>query len=309
MMQNVVNVLSDQMPKLIGAAIIAVIGALGFWLTPLKEIVLQQLYPERVEVSLIADRQAISSGQAVEVQIKIAQLSTFPVSKGIARLHFDTDMLTLSPESSQSVNTGEISGATALEKHFVLFGRDGKSGKTEVHATLETKFNTYKSPLLIVELLQRREVSAPYIEQHGSQAINLSGEWHIEVAGVYGAMNIMQDSRNNITGTYSLENIAKADNLTVDGYKDGTSFKVFFNRDREGARRWRVDANFSINPSDKRFVEIKGCAFLIGKDSAVTEDSPVASGDKDASCARPRNYVGWKGLSVSTFYATAQMQR
>jgi hypothetical protein len=306
---KIVDFLRQQITTVLGAATLAILGALGFWLTPVKDIVLQRLYPERAEVSLIADRNAISSGQAIEVRIKIVQLSTFPVGKGVARLHFDQDVLALSPETSQSVNTGEISGATALDKPFVLFGRQGKSGKTELYATLETKAQTYKSAPLVVDVSLRREVTAPYIEQHGGQAINLSGEWHIEIGGEPGKMSISQDSKNAITGTYQLENAPQSPRLIVDGYKDGTSFKVFFYRDKEGTRRWRADANFAINPSDTRFVEIKGCAYSIGKDSSVTDDSIVGGPDNDASCTHLRNYVGWKGLGVSTFYATAEMQR
>jgi len=309
LMEKIADFLRPQVTTLVGAAVLAVVGALGFWLTPLKDIVLQRLYPERAEVSIIADRNSISAGQAVEIQIKIAQLSTFPVGKGVVRLHFDPELLALPPEASPSVNTGEISGVTALDKPFVLFGRPGKSGKAEVHATLQTKARTYASAPLSVEVSPRREVTAPYIEQHGSQAINLSGEWHIEIGGVRGRMTIAQDPKNNITGTYELESAAPASSLMVDGYKDGTSFKVFFYRDREGSRRWRADANFAINPSDTRFVEIKGCAYSIARDSTVTEDSVAGAADKDAPCAHSRSYVGWKGSGGSTFYATAQMAR
>jgi hypothetical protein len=310
LMEKIADFLRPQVTTLVGAAVLAVVGALGFWLTPLKDIVLQRLYPERAEVSIIADRNSISAGQAVEVQIKIAQFSTFPVGKGVARLHFDQELLALPPDASSSVNTGEISGVTTLDKHFVLLGLHGKSGKAEVYATLQTKARTYRSAPLSVEVSPRREVTAaPYIEQHGSQAINLSGEWHIEIGGSSGRMTIAQDPKNSITGTYELESAAPASRLTVDGYKDGTSFKVFFYRDREGSRRWRADANFAINPSDTRFVEIKGCAYSIARDSTVTEDSVAGAADKDAPCAHSRSYVGWKGSGGSTFYATAQMAR
>jgi hypothetical protein len=307
--EKVADFLRQQITTLLGAAVLAVVGALGFWLTPLKDIVLQRLYPERADVSIIADRQAISAGQALEVQIKIGQLSTFPVGKGVARLQFDQELLTLAPEASPSVNTGEISGVTALDKRFVLFARPGKSGKAELHATLQTKASTYRSAPLTVEVSPQQEVTAPYIEQHGSQAINLSGEWHIEIGGVPGRMTIAQDPKNNITGTYELESTAAATSLTVDGYKDGTSFKVFFYRNREGSRRWRADANFAVNPTDTRFIEIKGCAYSIARDSTVTEDSVAGTADKDAPCAHSRSYVGWRGSGGSTFYATAQMAR
>jgi hypothetical protein len=307
-MQGAADFLRAQMDKVLAAVILGAVTALGFWLTPLKDIILQRLYPERAEVSLIADRNSIAAGQPVQLQIKIAQQSTFPVSKGVIRLHFDPTILVLSPESTPSLNTDVIAGAAVLEKHFVLFGREGRAAKTQLHATLETKFDTYSSPALTVELLQRRESTAPYIEQHGSQAINLSGEWHIEIGGVHGTMKIAQDSKNNITGSYRLTGGGTSEG-TIEGYKDGTSFKVFFYRGTENTRRWRVDSNFAINPTDKRFVEIKGCAYSIQKDSRISEDSPVELGDKSASCARPRNYVGWRGVGASTFYATAQMQR
>src|SRR5262249_52039484 len=151
--------------------------------------------------------------------------------------------------------------------------RPGKTGKAELHATLQTKFNTYTSKPVTVEVSPRREATAPFIEQHGSQALNLSGEWRIEIGMANRRMAILQDGQSNIKGTYELEGAEGAKKLVVDGYKDGTSFKVFFYRNQEGSRRWRVDANFAVNQSDRQFVEIKGCAYSIVSDSTVTEDS------------------------------------
>ncbi len=295
----------QQANVVIGAAVLALVGAVGFWLTPLRDLAMQRLYPERAELLLIPDRASLTAGQPVQIQVKISQKSSLPTTAGLATLHFDTTALTLAPDTVGSMNTGAVSGAMTLDKPFVLFALGRSARDTEVHATLETRHGTYRSPALKIQVIDQPRGEVPFIEHHGSQAINLSGGWHIELGAARGDMKVTQDAGNNVTGTYIIEGLPGR--LKLDGYKDGTSFKVFLFRDDAGTRRWRVDANFALNPSDKRFVEIRGCAFDIQRDARVTADSGLSS-TSSGDCPSSRNYVGWRGLGVSQFYATAQIR-
>lgn len=292
--------LRDQTKTVAGALAVALMGAFAFWLSPLKVVVLNKVYPERADVEVIADTTSLSPGQALQVQVKIAQRSTFPVSNGLTTLHFDSSALVLSPDTARNVNTGPVEGARILDKPFVLFPAPGKSGTTELYATLQTKFGTYTAPRVRLEVMAPREIKAPYIERHGTHALNLSGRWRIEIGGSTGFMEITQDARNDVAGTYAVDGMRDTP-MRVHGYKDGTSFYVFFDRTKGGDRRWRIAANFAINKSDTRFVEMEGCAYGIQQDANILTDSP------DSMCTRPRNYTGWRGIAASRFYATAQM--
>lgn len=302
---------AEYLKPLVATAAVALAGAVGFWLTPLKDTIFYELYPEKADISLSLDRSSISPGQPVQVHVKISQVSSSPVTKGRVTLHFEPTLLSRAPGIPPYLDTSEANGVQTLDKPFVLFAGQNP-GKVELFATLETRFGTHTSPRVPLELISQRDVRAPYLEQHdGSHAINLSGEWHIEIGGAHGTMKIAQDAKNNVTGTYAVETVTRGPE-TVDGYKDGTRFSVSLYRQDADKRRRRVEANFCRNASDPRYVEIRGCAYEVERDPAVTKAVAVERDPKECvppPCAESRNYMGWRGVGVLSFYATAQMRQ
>lgn len=151
-------------------------------------------------------------------------------------------------------------------------------------------------------MLERPTTNIPYLEMTDTSRVNLSGLWPISLGAEHGQMEIRQDEKNRIQGNYVLEDERKGQ---VDGFKDGTSFRVFFQWSQPGVEKLRIEASFKINELDKRYIEMEGCAYGLAKDNNVKMDA----GGKDKSCKDVRDYVGWKGVTVTSFYATAQLRQ
>jgi hypothetical protein len=290
------------------AVLVAVCIGLALLLPAVRQTVLQRLFPEDAEVTLVLDRDSLRRGQFLQIQIKVTQRSLFPVNSGLVRLHIDSAHLSLAPDVEHPVRISPVTGTILLPKPLVMFATSDKAVGSPVFATLETRFGTYRSAVSTVEIIDAPS-DQPYLEGSGSQTINLTGSWHIELGGLIGRMTIRQDVRNNVTGTYVLDSLPESADLKVEGFKDGTSFKVFLDRDSTRTRRWRIDANFALNPADRRFIEIKGCAFLLQRDMTITEDTVPTTVGSTLDCSMARSYVGWKGLSASTFGASAEMRQ
>ena len=237
------------------------------------------------------------------MRIGARPLSEIGVSAGVVKLIYNPELLSLAPDSSESFNAKEIESARLLEGHYTLFSKAKAAAPTTLSATYTTKYGKFEATPITILLRPQSETTAPFIERSGSKEINLSGEWRIEVGALSGGMKIRQDQRNDIHGTYWLLTSNGREELAIEGYKDGTSFKVFLLRDPNDITRWRIDSNFALNATDSRFIEIKGCAYAITRDALINKDSAVES-DK----CQARSYVGWKGTGASVFYATAQIK-
>jgi hypothetical protein len=274
---------SRRVVMLVVAALIIAIGVLVPWKT-----VRQRLYPEKATVVLSVDRASLSQGQSIQVHVEISQQSMFPVTKGVLRLQVDPEFLAFPPGAEAALNTEEIAGVVRLPKPFVLFAASNKTGKTEISATLQTMSGTYRAPVVSVNVSPSSARNRPFIEAQGGNGLNVTGEWRIEVGGVLGTMFVQEYANHTVAGTYHLDSMEDGITMKVEGFKDGTTFKVFFERPGN-ARRLRVDANFKVNPTDTRFVEMTGCAFLIQRDTSITEDSPQSFYAKGSGCSGPRN--------------------
>lgn len=273
---------------------------------PVKQKMLHSVWKENPTIQLTCNPCEIAMGRSTEIAIDVSPNSMADVADGVVKVTFDPKQLTLSPETPISFETTPISSPQRLKRTFVFYPSPELSGPgaSDVKITLETKFGRYDSkPVHIAVSSTQAAMSTPYIDPNGKHGINLSGEWRIELGGWLGGMSIKQNEHNDISGTYWLNDSKGRIQSDVDGYKDGTSFKVFFVRPKS-ASRWRVDANFRVNSSDRGFLEMNGCAFSIHPDGKVQSDStnPVTG------CA-PRDYAGWRGDGGATFYATSQLQQ
>lgn len=292
--------------KLVGALLVGLAATVGVWLEPLKDYVLHKLYAERAELALLPDKKELLPGEAVTVRVRLSPGSEIDLADGVVKLQFDPEQVSLAPGSQESFNIKRSNQARIVDEGvFVLFARNHKDAvETRLHATLTTKYASHVAPEVALKLqAPPQDNPMPFIERSGSKAINVSGTWRIQVGVLQGSMKVRQDVRNDVAGEYRFSG-KDATAFPVSGYKDGTSFKVFYLRNVRDTQRWFVDANFALNSEDPRFIEMKGCAFSILQDPNVTRDSPVAQG---SSCVK-RDFVGWRGDGASTFYATAQMR-
>jgi len=283
-------------------------GAIAvFWLSPLKDASLHMIYPESVRLIIHTNNATIEQGRPVDIEITGVQDSHLPIEKGVLSIKFNKDFLSLAPGEADSWATDSFSGVTILKQHISLYPTDAIRSEAKISATLETKYGTYESKILTLGFSPKKYSTAPSIDvSEGIAAVDLSGEWHMEIGGMNSTMQIFQDKKDNIIGVYLVLNKNGEKNYKIDGYKDGTSFKTFFHQDDKDERKWRVDANFHTNKNDPRFIEIMGCAYEILRDEKITRDSLAESA---LQCVKNRDYVGWKGVGVTTFYASARMKK
>lgn len=290
------------------AALIATLAAMvAFWLEPLKDLVLHRIYSERAELALLLDAHELPPGAAVRVRVRIIPGPDIDAADGIVTLRFDPALLALGPGSLDSFNVRRSSQTRIFDEGaFVLFAKKHTTAvETRLSATYRTKYGTHSAPEVALKLLaQTEDDPMPFIERSGGKAINLGGTWRIQIGASQGSMRVRQDAHNDITGNYWFLAPQRSSALPVSGYKDGTAFKVFYWQDPQGTKRWFIDANFALNKEDPRFIEMKGCAFSIVNDVGVIRDSPAPQSD---TCLK-RDFVGWRGVAASTFYATAQIR-
>ena len=306
---SLLTMLATHWEKVLGVAGVGLAAAIGIWLDPLKDFVLHKIYHEQAEIALLLSEGEFAPGSTVNVRVRVTPTSKINTADGIVKLTYDSRFFSLAPNSQDSFNVKRSDQARIFDEGtFILFVKSHKdTADTQLQATYTTKFGNHVSPEVKVKLpAQKRDTVFPYIERSGSKEIHLSGEWRIQLGASQGTMKVRQDPHNNVEGEYWFtESDTKV--LPQRGYKDGTAYKVFFWRDVKGSQRWFIDANFDLNKQDPRFVEMNGCAFLIVQDAAITHDSPVPVPKSDM-CAR-RDFVGWRGVGASIFYATAQMQQ
>lgn len=291
----------------VGGLGISAAGALAYFapfIEPIKTAVVHWLYEEKATVKLSCDPCIISKGEAARISVEIIPGPSVDVAEGVTRLEFNDAELSLSEDTPVSFQVEPIKSRKLLNQSFVLYPNQSVVSPqiSAVTVTLDTKFGTHMSaPLSIMLTPIRADARGPYIEPSGKHRIVLSGEWRLELGGSLGGMRIEQSEKNDITGVYWLNEPTGRIEAAVDGYKDGTSFKVFFRRPAKQSL-WRVDANFFTNAVDKGFIEMKGCAYSLRPDQTVTTDS------QGAETCSSRSYVGWRGDGATTFWASATLR-
>src|SRR5271167_135219 len=71
------------------------IGAVSFWLSPLREIVAHRIWREKAAVLLTTDSSRVVEGSPVQLRITVTPLSAIHVDKGLVTVGFDSRLLRL----------------------------------------------------------------------------------------------------------------------------------------------------------------------------------------------------------------------
>jgi hypothetical protein len=302
--------LSSRLKLLIGAFGFSSASIFAFFtpmLEPVREWVIREIWVERAEVSASCSPCSLTAGQSTSISIDVRPSSVPGVSKGLIKLDFDRQALVFASDSPKSLEFQATKSPVHIDKAFILYGSETLRipTKAKFRVVLETQSLRQSSSWVEVDISPKSALGArPFIDPNGRRGVNLSGEWRIEIGGALGGMKISQDEHDDVAGSYWLNSPVGKVSGQINGYKDGTSFKVFFIK-QNSRSNWRVDANFKINESDKGYIEMKGCAFGIQPDDTVLSDTIV----EDAKICENRNYSGWRGVSASTFYASAQLRQ
>jgi hypothetical protein len=241
--------ISDNAKKLLAALVTAAIGgAVGgivFWVSPLKDKLFHTLYREKAEVMLSADTLKPVEGGTFSLQIVLIPKSTIQVDKGLIRVVFDKEALSLrsgapifnSPSLDSPVPVPDDKGIEFLAL---------RPGKTQIQVTLQTAHGNY-SQTTSVQVM-------PADTSQEATSTNFTGSWFLQIGSNQGKMSLHQQDWQTIPGSYFLDNGEKG---LVYAHHDGKTLGATFVRGTSSPTRWFVDETpFAANTEG--FLESRG---------------------------------------------------
>lgn len=258
-----------------------------------------KIYPPNALVSVEA-KSAIELGEDLVIRIRLDSVGRGHVPPGVLVVKFDEAFF--KPKTKSAVSTSKFDGSILLvEDVSVLKSIKVHEGGSKVFVEFTSGDIKVVSNALNVIISAPKEKIVPHLDISDTSRVNLSGTWFIDVDGNQGHMILKQSTDGTLTGSYLLKG-GKWEQGLITGFKDGSTFRVFFVIDKEDRKRLRVAGSFVIEKKQKGYIEIKGCAYYIVKVKHRYVDS---SGEEGVHCDKPVNYGSWKGVSSSVFYATA----
>jgi len=240
------TLITDNLKSIVAALITAVIGAFGFWLSPLREVVAHKIYSERAAILLATDSARVLEGDTVHLRVIVTPQSAVHIDKGVLRISFDQRLLHLRAGETTFASP-VIDGPIVLPERNPMEFLAISPGNAEIQVQLETKYGTYaaKSKVVIEELHVTDEATRE----------NFTGSWHLRLGSSRGKMEIRQQRAVAITGSYYLDD---GDKGVIDGGRDGDRFWGSFTRG-SSVTKWVVEAGIVTNQG---YLELKGNAYL-----------------------------------------------
>lgn len=141
----------------------------------------------------------------------------------------------------------------------------------------------------------------PHFNKSDTNRVDLSGEWNIDFGGQSGTMNIRQATNSKISGTFRLPGY-KWSAGSVEGYKDGSTFRVVFVLPKSKPEQTlRVAGDFRPNPQNA-YIEIVGCAYHLKKSGK----RHASVGGEGVDCTKQVFFDQWEVVQVAHFNASAK---
>lgn len=293
------GVVKNKILSTVGLAIVAFVGAL---LSPLRANIYQYFWPPSLEISVINYKKEICEDCELRLGIRLDQKSRDKIGPGTLDVKLGNH-LSFEDEKQSSALIPEFQGSINPFPDRLSIRTDrGYTGPTWVELKYSNRgYEAIKK--IALTIVPRNAEKTPFIVTTDTNRVNLSGEWSFNVGADHGTMSIMQTTDSKIHGSYEFSEV-HGEKGTIAGFKDGTTFRVFFYKNEQDVRKRRIEGIFQINSTDKNYIEIKGCAYGIEKDISVVTDS-----ESTERCTRLKNYVGWRGISVTEFYASSVLKR
>jgi len=142
----------------------------------------------------------------------------------------------------------------------------------------------------------------PHFNKSDTNRVDLSGEWNIDLGGQSGTMNLRQATNSRISGTFSLPGY-KWSAGNVDGYKDGSTFRVVFVLPKSKPEQTlRVAGDFRIHSENGSYIEIVGCAYHLKKSGK----RHASVGGEGVDCTKQVFFDQWNVMQVARFNASAK---
>jgi serine/threonine protein kinase len=231
----------------IAALVTVVTGGLGFWLSPLREIVSHKIYHEKALILLTTDSARIFEGSTVQLRIVVTPESAIHVDKGVLRIFVDAQLLR-SRAGPMTLPSPVIDAPTVLPEGGPVEFLAIAPGTAKIEVQLQTKYGTYAASNRIV--IEQAQVTDEVTKA------NFTGLWHLRLGNAQGKMEIHQQGHLTITGSYSLDN---GDTGVFDGGRDGDRFWGTFTRGAS-VTKWIVEGADIV--TTQGYLELKGTAYL-----------------------------------------------
>ncbi len=219
-------------------ALLGVTGLVGFWLSPLKAVVMHRIYKESADLTARVSQRSPRVGDQIEVSVEIVPTSPIPVSEGVLQISWGNDGLTRKGGSSDSA-TAEIAAPVIVPKGERLILQATAPGHFTITAALKTKYRVYTA---------QTEIDVSPINQ--PTIGNLSGTWNITLGSALGKMELIHRG-TDVSGIYRLTNPEIRGTIT--GFIDGSQFNVVLFNQGETRKKWFATA---LCRQGERFVEI-----------------------------------------------------
>jgi hypothetical protein len=238
-----------------------IIGYVGFYASPLKEIVYHKIWQERVKVIPVVSSERIREDDDLSLKIIIFPESSVQLSEGVLSVDYPPDRLRMTTGSS-TLSTPKIDAPMELPQNS-QFGFVGlRPGVAEIRIDFRTKFGTYTAT---------KTVEVENVEHSVDPSkSNFSGHWHIRIEVTNGVMDLL-DRGGEISGSYRLDDGLKGG---VYGLRDGVTLRVTLTRG-SAPLVWKVESTWN---QQQQLIYLTGTAHLL---------KPTESGwaplDKDSS--------------------------
>jgi hypothetical protein len=240
---------SENSKKLLFTLGTAVLGTVGFWVSPLKDKLFHVIYHEKAQILLSADTLNPVEGGAFRLRILLIPQSAIHIDRGFLEVAFDRRTLSLRSGQS-SFSTPMIDSPVPIPDEKGVEFLALRPGKAEIKVHLQTKNGNYYQ-VTSLEIM-------PSDTAQEATPTNFTGSWLLKIADGQGKMILHQQDWQTIPGSYFLDNGEKG---LVYAHHDGKTFGATFIRGVSSATRWYVDETpFSVNPEG--YLESTGFAQL-----------------------------------------------
>ncbi|KTC40050.1 hypothetical protein AO260_30080 [Pseudomonas sp. ABAC21] len=218
---------------------------------------------------------------------------------------FPVDVRVDSVGSAKSIPAGTVEIRT--DQKYIKFtpsptlGVPAIDGSTLVPLTTKVKaLKVSDEPVSLVAYYRSGDVEATSAIRK-IMIIPALDEWNIDFGGQSGTMNIRQATNSKISGTFRLSGY-KWSAGSVEGYKDGSTFRVVFVLPKSKPEQTlRVAGDFRPNPQNA-YIEIVGCAYHLKKSGK----RHASVGGEGVDCTKQVFFDQWEVVQVAHFNASAK---
>lgn len=223
----------------IAPALGALVALLGFWVSPLKEIVFHEIWSEAATVELHLNSDRVGEGDEFNVSVIVIP-KRIELSAGTIAVEYSSDTLQLrSPGNVISVPaTKEATVAT------ILTFRALKHGPALAHISLRTKYGSYG--------VDCRFIVLDLADQSHPTKYNLTGRWNLRMDQSNGELHLI-DRDGAISGSYELDS---GDIGTIRGVRGPAAFQVSLSSSKKH-QRYSVECIVGLQDE---YLELKGDA-------------------------------------------------